>query len=469
MKFHFLGANRQVTGSRHFIEVGGLRILVDCGMFQERAFSSRNWNECPIKASSIDVLLLTHAHLDHCGLIPKLVKDGFKGAIVTTPPTVELAEIIMRDSAKIQEEDAAYKLKRHRKEKRKGPYEVKPLYTVEDVDPVMQLFRQVKYDQPHKLNDKVTVTYHNAGHILGSAVLSIRARVDGGEKTIVFSGDLGQHDKPFICDPEPLNEADVLIMESTYGDRDHPDFGDIESQLEKVINETIPQGGNVIIPTFAVERAQELVFHVGNLVRGNRIPDVPVYLDSPMAVNATEVFKRHRQYCDEQTAKVFEEGNNPLQFDGFKMARSVKDSIAINSLKSPAVIMASSGMCTGGRIKHHLRQNITRRECSLLFVGYQAVGTLGRQIVSGKEVVRIHGREWLVRAKVRQIQGMSAHADLKGMLEWMSNFKTPPKHTFLVHGEENAALHMADTVRDELGWENVTVPEYEQQVTLEGL
>lgn len=436
-------------------------------MFQERAHTDRNWDNCPVDAASVDYLLLTHAHLDHCGLIPKFVIEGYTGPILMTPPTIELAEIILRDSAKIQEEDAKYKIKRHKKEKRKSPREIKPLYTVEDVDKTIPLFRSVPYSKPQKLNDKVSVTYHNAGHILGSAFLEIIVKQsDGSEKIIVFSGDLGQKQKPFICDPELIDRADVVIMESTYGDRNHPDFGNVEDQLADVINQTIPQGGNVVIPTFAVERAQELVFHVGNLVRENRIPNVPVFLDSPMAMNATEVFQRHRQFCDEQTAHLFEQGKSPLHFDGFRMVRTVKESQNINSLKTPAIIMASSGMCTGGRIKHHLRQNITRLESTILFVGYQSIGTLGRQIVDGKEVVRIHGRNWMVRAKVAQIQGMSAHADLKDMLEWLSAFKNQPKKVFLVHGEESSALHMADKIRNDFNWD-AQVPEYQQSFQLD--
>lgn len=466
MRIQFLGANRQVTGSRHCLEAGGLRMLVDCGMFQERQFLDRNWDACPVAAKSIDVLLLTHAHLDHCGLVPKLVRDGFRGRIVTTPPTVELAEIVMRDAAKIQEEDAAYKRKRHEREGRKGPHPVVPLYTSEDVDPVMPLFQQVEYGQDAKLNDHVTATFHDAGHILGSAMLELKVRENGTTRHVVFSGDLGQGQRPIIRDPVALDQADVLVMESTYGDRQHPDFRGVEPQLAAVIHEAVNKGGNVVIPTFAIERAQELLYYLGRLRHAERIPDVKVFLDSPMAIDVTDVFRRHCEYFDKRTATMILRGNSPFAFSGLKLVRSVEDSKAINRLRDPAIIMAGNGMCTGGRIKHHLRQNITRHESTICFVGYQGNGTLGRLILDGHPKVRIHGTNWPVNAHVTQIQGLSAHADLGAMMQWLGHFRTPPKRTFLTHGEEDSSLHFAGNIERELGW-TVDVPEYQQAFDLE--
>jgi len=466
VKIQFLGAARQVTGSRYYLHADGARLLVDCGMFQERQYLERNWNPSPVPPDQIDAVILTHAHLDHCGLIPKLVHEGFAGPVWTTAPTVDLAELILCDSAEIQMEDVTYKRKRHRKEGRRGKHPEVPLYTLRDVARAMRRFRAVGYLEPVKINDHASVVFHDAGHILGSSMVEVRVEDNGSPRRVIFSGDVGQWDKPIVRDPSVFDEADFVIMESTYGDRDHPDRGDIQTQLAEVINRTIGGGGNVVIPTFAVERAQELIYHLSQLLRDNRIYEVPAFLDSPMAADVTDVFRQHRDYFDEEAWNMIAAGDSPLRFPELSMPRTVEESKGINRLKQPAIIMATSGMCTAGRIKHHLVHNISRPECTILFVGYQARGTLGRQILDGAEEVRIHGRQWRVKARVEQIAGFSGHADRRGLLRWLGALKKPPRQLILTHGEEEATLSLAEQVRRNLDWP-VAVPEYQQTITLE--
>lgn len=466
MRLHFLGANRQVTGSRYMVEAGGLRIMIDCGMFQERKFLGRNWETPIVDPKTLDFLLLTHAHLDHTGLIPRFVANGFSNPIIATEPTTDLTEIIMMDSAKIQKEDAEYKKKRHKKQGRKGKYPTVPLYTTEDSIAAVSLLRGVKYNEPVKLNDQVTAVFHEAGHILGSAHLELRVTENGSTKKVVFSGDVGQWDKPLIRDPSLLDAADYVVMESTYGDRNHKDAGDVATQLADAVNDVVERRGNLIIPTFAIERAQELIYHISQLVYEGRIPNIPVFLDSPMAVNVTDLFRKYRDYMDAKTHALFDSGQPPLRFPGLKLVRSVDESKAINDSNPPNIIMAASGMCTGGRIKHHLRANISRHDATILFVGYQAHGTLGRLILDGREEVRIHGREFTVRAKTAQIYGFSAHGDCDDLIRWLGHLKQPPKQVFLTHGEEDSALALAKAVKERLGWP-ISVPEYRDEVDLD--
>ena len=460
MKLHFWGANRQVTGSRYCLETDRNRVMVDCGMFQERQFQARNWHSLPVPPDSIDALLLTHGHIDHTGLVPKLVKEGFKAPIYASHPTVDLAEIMLKDSAKIQTEDAAYKKKRHRREGRKSRYPLEPLYESPHVEKTLPLLRGVKYEERVAVTDDMQVIFHDAGHILGSAILEIQVEEDGRRKTVVFSGDIGQTGKPLIRDPSGPNETGYLVIESTYGDRDHETAGDIETQFGDIINSTIEAGGKVIIPTFAVERAQEVMYFIGRLAHDDKIPDVSVYLDSPMAVDVTKIFRQHRDCLDEETWEMISSGTPPLRFPGLHMARSTEESKRINENKGPCIIMSTSGMCTAGRIKHHLRRNISDARNTILFVGYQAAGTLGRQIVDGKEKVRIHGKEHPVHASVRRIYGFSGHADRSGLLRWCRNFEQAPRHTFLTHGDEDAAMSLAATMKDELGW-SASIPDYQ--------
>ena len=466
MRLRFLGANRQVTGSCYMLEADGLRILVDCGMFQERKYLERNWAPFPVPADSIDVLLLTHAHLDHSGLIPKLVREGFAGRILSTAASVELAKIILEDAAKIQQEDAEFKRKRHAREGRKGPRPIEPLYTDRDVKTMLPLFEAVSYGEAVALGDSVSVTYHDAGHILGSAMLQIGVGKGERARTIVFSGDIGQWDKPIIRDPTLLKSADYVVMESTYGGSNHKNSGSVEDQLCDAINTAVEAGGNLVIPTFAVERAQELMYHVARLVHEDRIPHLLLFLDSPMAVNVTEVFRRHREYMDEEAQQLIESGEGLFRFPGLKLVRTTQESKAINRIRGSCVIMAGSGMCTAGRVKHHLVQNIEREQSTILFVGYQAHGTLGRQIVDGKPTVRILGAERQVRARIARIDGLSAHADQDDLLRWLGSFGDTPRRVFLTHGEESSATALAEKIRGQSSV-SVEVPDYQDTFDLD--
>jgi metallo-beta-lactamase family protein len=466
MKIQFLGAQRQVTGSRYCLEASGLRLMVDCGMYQERAYLARNWEPSVIPPNQIDYLLLTHAHLDHCGLIPKLVRDGFTGTILTTTATKDLAEIVLKDSAHVQAEDLLFKEKRHAREGRVGPHPLIPLYTPDDVEKAMGLFQPVPYDEPKRLNNDVAVTFHDAGHILGSAMIEVSVRKNGENRTIVFSGDIGEWDKPIIRDPSVFDHADCVVMESTYGDRDHEGLGNVEADLADAINATVRKGGNIIIPTFAIERAQELMYHLGRLTASDRIPHLMVFLDSPMAVDVTQVFRRHRECMDDEILELLKTGPLMDRFPGLKLIRETSESKAINHIKGSCIIMAGSGMCNAGRIKHHLANNISRRESTVLFAGYQAIGTLGRLLLDGAKKVRIHGVEHSVKARIAQVHGLSGHAGRSSLCRWVDHFRTPPRRLFITHGEEDASMKLADAIRSKHGG-TVEVPHYLDECTLD--
>jgi metallo-beta-lactamase family protein len=461
----FLGATRQVTGSQYYLEADGVRLLVDCGMFQERDFLNRNWDLSPIRPRNLDAILLTHAHVDHCGLAPVLVREGFRGPLITTSASADLVELVLRDAAEIQAEDAAFKQKRHRKEGRQGKYPVKPLFTFKDVERTLPLLRTAQYNQEYKINDRVSAVFHDAGHILGSAMIELIVSDNGQARRFIFTGDLGQMNKPIVRDPETFTQADYIVMESTYGNRDHENSGSVESQLERVVCETVRAGGCIIIPIFAIERAQELIYYLNRLLHDGRIPQIPVFLDSPMAADVNEVFRDHRDCFDAEALQMLASGQSILKFPALKVVRTQEESMAINDVKGPFIVMATSGMCTAGRIKHHLVHHIEQPKCTILFVGYQARGTLGRQILDGNKEVRIHGRSCLVRARVAQIQGISGHADRTGLMKWLSYFQSPPRQLFVTHGEEDVSLSFAKLVRETMGW-NVTVPEYKQTVEL---
>ncbi len=465
MQLQFLGANQQVTGSSYLLEVAGKRIMIDHGMFQERRYQERNWEPCPVSPKSVDVLLLTHAHLDHCGLIPKLVRDGFNGRIVTTEPSVELAQLVMNDSARIQEEDIKYKQKRHRKEGRKSRYPYEPLYTIEDAQRVEKRFNPTGFDTPVSLSGDLSVTYRRAGHILGAATLEIEAKHNGSTKRIVFSGDVGQDDMPIVPDPQPVDAADYVVMESTYGDRDHKDAGNVQDKLADVINDTVKRGGNIVIPTFAIERAQELILHLTELKLAGRIPLLPTFLDSPMAANATEIFLRHPDYMDAEMRGQLSRGRFSNAWHNVHLVRTVDGSKSINTIRGSAIIMAGSGMCTGGRIKHHLVANIGRKESTILFVGYQSVGTLGRRIRDGELKVRIFGVPRDVLAKIESIDGFSAHGDREDLLRWIGTVNQP-RRVFLTHGDKQAADNLADEITQQHGYDT-HVPAYLERVTLD--
>ena len=464
MKITFLGANRQVTGSRYLLEAGGRRILIDCGLFQERALLERNWEPSPVPPDSIDCLVLTHAHLDHSGLIPKLVRDGYAGPILATEPTQDLARLILLDSAEIQEEDAAFKLRRHEKENRRGPRPVGPLYNENDARKALRLFRSHPYGKAITLSDRVTLRLYDSGHILGSAIAAFEVSGTGGSKTVVFSGDLGQYDKPLTRDPTCLSRADCVVLESTYGDSTHPGTSEIDDQLCRIIGETVEAGGNLIIPTFAIERAQELTYALSRLVWQDRIPNLLIFLDSPLASEATEVFRRHVSFLDEGVQSALAAGETPFDFQGFYPIRTVNESKAINRIQGSCIIMAGSGMCTAGRIKHHLARHISRPQSTVLFAGFQASGTLGRQILDGASQVRILGRQHPVRARIEQIYGLSAHADRPDLSRWLGCFDPPPPRLFLTHGEVEVSSRLAADLN--LPGCQVEVPDYGQSVEL---
>jgi len=464
-RLRFLGAAQNVTGSRYCLEVNDLRLLIDCGLYQEREYRSRNWDPFPVPPETVDAVLLTHAHLDHCGLLPKLVRDGFRGPIYCTAATSDIAEIMLRDAARLQEEDAAFKKRRHEREARKGPFPEVPLYTLDDAEAALPLFSPVGYEQPVRVGDGVEVTFHDAGHVFGSSMIVIDVAQGGERRTILFSGDVGRCDKPILRDPTFFDEADYVVVESTYGDRLHEDVEEVGDRLAEVVDSTLRLGGNMLIPSFALERAQEVLYYLNELRTDGRIPRMLVFLDSPMAVRITDVFKRHPELYDEEMAELVDRDRSPFDFPGLKMIRTVDESKAINSIKGTAIIIAGSGMCTGGRIKHHLVTNISRPESTVLFVGYQAQGTLGRHIVDGADRVRILGRSYRVRARIAQIHGFSAHADRDDLFRWLSELKRGPRHVFVTHGEPQAAESFSGFVREKTGWE-VSVPEYGAEVAL---
>ncbi len=466
IKLTFLGAAGNVTGSRYLIEVNGVRILVDCGLYQERQFQDRNWEPFPIPPSSLDAVLLTHAHLDHCGLLPKLVKDGFKGPVYCTEPTARIAQIVMLDAGHIQEEDAAYKRKRHKREGRIPPRPVVPLYTVDDAAACEPLFSPVKYEQVVKINNCAEATFHEAGHILGASMIKLRLYCNGQKRTILFSGDVGRDGKPLINDPTDFDHADYILVESTYGERVHQDIDDIKEKLAEAVNATKANGGNVVIPSFSVERSQEVLYYLNELLMEKKIPPLMTFLDSPMAIKVTEVFMAHPDLLDEKMKALLANNSSPFDFKGLNMTRTTKESKAINNIRGTVVIIAGSGMCTGGRIKHHLVNNISRPECTILFVGYQAAGTLGRQILDGNKEVRILGQMRQVNAKVVRVHGFSAHADRQELLQWLGALKNRPRHVFVVHGETQAANAFADHLRQHNGWQ-VTVPGYQDQIVID--
>ena len=466
IRLKFMGAAQNVTGSRYCVEANSSTLLVDCGLFQEREFRSRNWNPFAALPSTIDLVLLTHAHIDHCGLLPRLVRQGFSGTVYCTTATSDIAEVMLLDSAKLQEEDADFKRRRHEREGRRGPFPEVPLYTVDDARASLPLFSPVRYEQPVELGNGVTASFHDAGHVLGASMIKMVADVGGQERTVLFSGDVGRWNRPILRDPTLFDEADYVVVESTYGDRLHEDTPDIGDQLAEVINATLEAGGNVVIPSFALERAQEVLYHLNLLVNEGRIPHMQVFLDSPMAASVTEIFERHPDLYDEEMTRLVSLNKSPFDLPGLKMVRGAEESKAINDIEEGAIIVAGSGMCTGGRIKHHLVTNISRPESAILFVGYQAVGTLGRQIVDGARRVRILGQNYPVRAKVAQIRGFSAHADRDDLLRWLSALKRAPRRVFVTHGEPEVAQSFGALLSERTGW-SVSVPEYGEEVVLD--
>lgn len=440
MKISFHGADRDVTGSCHLLEVSGKRILIDCGMFQGgRELEEENAEDFGFDPKSIDLLLLTHAHLDHCGRIPLLVKRGFTGEIIATSATRELARVVMLDAAHLQEEEAE---RNNRHAHRHGKHHADALYdTLDALNAVGQFGRAVNYGESIEIAPKVTATFYDAGHILGSASIRIEKKGDK-KRSVIFSGDIGNAGRPILRKPQIPPKADVVVMETTYGDRDHKAIEPTVAELYQAITETLARGGNVVIPTFALERTQEILFTLREGIEQGRLPkNLPVFLDSPMAISATEIFRRHRECYDDATREQFKGKHDPFALPGLRFTRDTAESIALNRLVGGAVIMAGSGMCTGGRVRHHLRHNLWRRDSSVVFVGYAAPGTLARILIDGAKSIRLFGDEIPVNARLYTINGFSAHADRDELLAWHRALK--PKHTILVHGEEKAMSSFA--------------------------
>ena len=466
IKLKFFGAAQNVTGSCYLVEANGTRLLVDCGLYQERDLKQRNWDDFPVPANTIDAVLLTHAHLDHCGRLPKLVKEGFNGTIYATPATAEIANIIMLDSAHIQEEDIKHKLKRHKRAGKTSPFPYEPLYTKENAEKTNTLFNKVKYVQPVAIASGITAEFHEAGHVFGSSMIKLIIEQNGETRSILFSGDVGRWNLPIMRDPSQFEQADYVLIESTYGDRVHGEVASIPGELERIVNKTVEAGGNLIIPSFSLERTQELLYHLSDLLRDDRIPHLVAFVDSPMAIKVTEVFKKHEELFDKETMEKIHDGGHPCDFPGLVMSRTVDQSKSINKISGTAIIIAGSGMCTGGRVKHHLKNNIDRPDSTVLFVGYQAVGTLGRHILERPDTIRIFGEEHPLRANIEKISGFSAHADRDELYRWISSLKNPPRKLFVTHGEEKAATAFRDFLSEKTGW-NCVVPSYGDEVSLD--
>jgi metallo-beta-lactamase family protein len=464
MKLTFHGAARTVTGSQHLIEVNGSKILLDCGLFQGRRKDAFEINRnLPFEPASIDALVLSHAHIDHSGNIPNLVKNGFRGNIVCTFATRDLCSVMLRDSGHIHEYDAQWL---NKKRARKGEPPIEPIYTELEAVEALKYFTAVGYDRPNYLTPDVDVSFCDAGHILGSAIviLDIIDREAKRPVRLVFSGDLGRYDMPILRDPTVITDADVLIMESTYGNRSHALYPDTEKELERIVKETYARRGSVIVPSFAVGRTQQLVYSLHQMHERGDLPDIPVYVDSPLAINATGVFRLHPEAFDRETLEFMErdQQRDVFGFDRLRYTRSTRESKEINKTNEPAIIISASGMAEAGRILHHLKNKVTDERNTVLIVGWQAPHTLGRRIVEKQPKVKILGEEYALNARVEILNGFSGHADHDGLLDWARGFKEKPQHTFLVHGEEDSALALADGLRSGVGYENVAVPELHQ-------
>ena len=452
MKLTFIGAAHEVTGSCYFLEAAGKKFIVDCGM--EQGPDQYENQDIPVAASDLDFALLTHAHIDHSGNFPLIHARGFRGPIYATAATCDLCDIMLRDSAHIQMFEAEW---RNRKAKRNGQTEFVPAYTMEDALGVIQQFVECNYNQEIQIAEGIKVRFVDAGHLLGSASIGLWITEDGEERKIVFSGDIGNTEQPLIKDPEYLESADYVVMESTYGDRSHGEKPDYVAELVDILRRTFRRGGNVVIPSFAVGRTQEMLYFLRKIKEDNMLPEFSgfeVYVDSPLAVQATSIFKEHYSECyDEEAMELINKGINPIAFPGLKLSITSDESRAINFNETPKVILSASGMCDAGRIKHHLKHNLWRSDSTILFVGYQAVGTLGRSLVEGAKDVHIFGEEIHVNADIVRLPGISGHADNTGLMRWASSFKEKPKRVFVAHGDDQVCDLFAKRLEDELGYQ----------------
>lgn len=460
MRVEFLGGVRSVTGSATLLEKDSIKWLVDCGMFQGgKELEKRNWSVQPYRSQDLSFILLTHAHIDHSGLIPKLVREGFRGKVICTKATRDLCEVMLKDSAHIQEMDAEWQ---NRKNKRAGEKETVPLYTIKDAENSLQYFQPIQYDEVFHLTDGVKVRLQDAGHILGSAIIEVWVDEGGHEKKLVFSGDLGDSNQPIIRDPTPVQNGDVLWLESTYGNRLHKSREETVQELLKIIQEALDLKAKVIIPAFAVERTQDIIYTLGQLIRKRLIPSIPVYIDSPLAISATEIFKKNSDCFDQETRDLLLGGENPLDLPQLIFTRSAEESKAINEDSRPGIIISASGMCEAGRIQHHLKHHLWRSDSQIVIIGYQAAGTVGRRIVDGAKTIRLFGEEIAVKAHIHTLGGFSAHADQKGLLEWLSHFNNPQLEVIVNHGEENISMELSQLIRQQFHFKT-TLPQWREK------
>jgi len=455
MKLTFIGAAQEVTGSCFLLETEGLKFLVDCGMFQGgREAHARNLQAWQFDPREIDFVLLTHAHIDHSGMLPRLCALGFKGPIYTTGATADLLSVMLLDSAFIQESEwARSQRKRQQHDSAHGPAEHMPLYTVAQAQASLERLQGVAYDADVQPHERVRCRFRDAGHILGSAIIELWVTEQGRTRKLVFSGDLGQPGRPIVRDPTPIAEADVLLVESTYGNRLHRPLAETINELVYVIEDTLRRRqGNIIIPAFALGRTQELLYLLADLRRQGKLPHMQVFVDSPMADKVTEITWKHSELLDDESRALLSQRRQHPEWLDLHFTKSVEESMALNRIKAGAIIVSASGMCDAGRIKHHLRHHLGRSECAVVIIGYQAEGTLGRRLVDGARQVRLFGEDVHVRAKIHTLGGLSAHADQAALLGWLKGFATPPARTFVVHGEAQTACGFADQMADELGW-----------------
>lgn len=461
VRIKFLGAAKSVTGSKYQLELDNKKVLIDCGLFQGvKELRLRNWDHLPVKPAEIDFIIITHAHIDHTGYLPRVLRDGFRGKIICTHATEALMKIMLKDAAKLQEEEAIFAFNRGYS-KHKKP---EPLFTEEDAVAVLGLVESYALEKKVDLFPSLSITFHNAGHILGSAFIEARVSGNSQEKTIVFSGDLGRYDDPLMYPPASIDHADVLLIESTYGDRINP-VQKIEDDLTSIVKEACKNNGAIIIPAFAVGRTQNLIYYFHKLMENKSIPTLPIYIDSPMAIRVTDLYE---SYHDINKIEVKHElGKHISLFDASNVhyCNTREMSKSINDIKNSCIIISASGMCTGGRILHHLVHRLPRENDTFLFAGYQAEGTRGRDILEGEKSIRIFGEDIPVNCHVREVHGLSAHADQLELLQWLGNFKKAPKMVFMIHGEEKVMTHFAKSIEEKLGWKTL-IPEYLESVVL---
>ena len=474
MNITFLGATKTVTGSNFLVEAAGKKFLVDCGMYQGKITDELK-NEEPFlfDISEIDFVLLTHAHIDHSGRLPKLYKEGYRNPIIATKATCDLCAIMLPDSGHIQEMEAEWK---NKKRIRKGEKIIPPIYTAEEAAKSLEIFRPINYDEIIEIDENIHVRFNDAGHMLGSSIIEVWVKEDKKQIKTVFSGDIGNNDIPLLSEPTMIDSADFVVMESTYGNRLHIRNDKKAEEFLKIVSETINQGGTVVIPSFAVGRTQEILYELNNLkdVKHDEefereykiLMNTPVYVDSPLAISATEVFEDNMELFDEETRNLIKSGDNPLEFPGLKFTKTAEESKELNESNESSIIISASGMCEVGRIKHHLKHNLWNPKNTILFVGYQAPGTLGRKIVDGEKKVKIFGEEIAVNARVEYIEGYSGHADQEWLLNFVYSFKNKPKHIFLVHGEQEAQIVLKDKILENTNI-SVTIPEFGEKYELD--